>query len=156
MNTQVKKTVQANYSQELIAVVVAEYQSLIVAHKGDNKAVLQMLAEKHGKTIPSLRAKLASLKVYVSDKKSDEKTPAKGNDLMKYKKEEIASLIGDIIGQSLEGLEIAPKNTLLTLLLFLLKTNKLIQEKEDKINSLIQDMLANDEPIINDDVNDND
>lgn len=155
MTTQAKKAIQANYSQELIAVIVAEYQSLIVAHNGDNKYVLSLLAEKHGKTVPSLRAKLASLKVYVSDKKSDEKTPL-SSDVSKSKKEDIANAIGNILGQELQGLEVAPKNTLLALLAFLSKAGKLLQEKEDKINSLIAEMLAENEPAICDDLNDDD
>lgn len=139
-----KKPVVANYSAELIATLVAEYQSLIVAHKGDNSTVLKTLSEKHGKTVASLRAKLASLKVYVSaDKKADEKTPL-SSDVSKSKKEYIAQAISNIVGHDLQGLEVAPKNTLLSLLAFLLKASKLLQEKEDKINSLIAEMLEYD------------
>lgn len=140
MTTQAKKTVQANYSEALIVSIVAEYQALIITHKGDNKTVLSLLAEKHGKTVPSLRAKLASLKVYVSDKKSDEKTPI-SSDVSKAKKEDIANAIGNIVGQELQGLEVAPKTTLLALLAFLLNANKLLQEKEEKIESLISELL---------------
>lgn len=145
MTTQTKKAVQANYSEALIATIVAEYQSLIVANKGDNSAVLKTLSEKHGKTVPSIRAKLASLKVYVSaDKKADEKTPI-SYDVTKSKKEDIAQAISNIVEHELQGLEVAPKNTLLVLLAFLLKASKLLQEKEDKINSLIAEMLSNDD-----------
>ena len=80
--------------------------------------------------------------MYVSDKKSDDKTPTNGNDLTKSKKEDIAHAIGNIVGQELQGLEVAPKNTLLALLAFLLKASKLLQEREDKINALIADMLG--------------
>ena len=155
MTTQVKKTVQANYSEALIASIVSEYQSLIVANKGDNKTVLDLLSKKHGKTVASLRAKLASLKVYQSDKKSDEKTPL-ASDVTKSKKEDIAQAISNIVGQELQGLEVAPKNTLLALLAFLLKANKLLADREDKINSLIAELLSDDEPSIADDINDND
>lgn len=155
MTTQAKKTVQANYSQEMITAIVAEYQTAIVANNGDNKIVLSILSEKYGKTVPSLRAKLASLKVYQSDKKGDEKTPL-SSDVSKSKKEDIAQAISNIVGQDLQGLDVAPKNSLLTLLAFLLKANKLLQEKEDKINALIAEMLAENEPVIYDDLNDND
>ena len=141
MTTQAKKTVQANYTEALIATIVAEYKALIIDHKGDNKLVLDILSKKHGKTVPSLRAKLASLKVYVTDKKSDTKTPTNGNDLTKAKKEDIANAISNIVDSELQGLEVAPKNTLLALLAFLLKANKLLEEKEAKINALIAEML---------------
>lgn len=143
MTTQAKKAVVANYSEALIASIVAEYQSLIVAHKGDNSTVLKLLSEKHGKTVPSIRAKLASLKVYQSDKKSGEKTPL-ASDVSKSKKEDIATAISNIVGQDLQGLEVAPKTTLLNLLAFLLKASKLLEEKEEKIESLISELLHTD------------
>lgn len=144
MTTQVKKAVQANYSEALTIALVKDYHDFIVTHKGDNKTVLDLLAKKHGKTIHSIRAKLASLKVYQSEKKSDEKMPL-ASDVSKSKKEDIANTISDIVGQDLQGLEVAPKNTLLALLAFLLKASKMLQEKEDKISSLIAEMLESDE-----------
>lgn len=154
MATQTKKPVQANYSEALIAVLVSEYQALIVAQKGDNSSVLKILSEKHGKTVSSLRAKLASLKVYKSALTADNNAPVSGDKATK--KEDIANSISSIVGVELVGLEVATKATLQTLLTFLLKTNKLLQEREDKINSLISEMLAEDEPVIVDDINDND
>lgn len=138
-----KKPVQANYSEALIASIVTEYQSLIIAHNGDNKLVLSLLAEKTGKTVASLRAKLASLKVYVSDKKSA--TPI-SSDVTKSKKQDIVLAISNIVGQPLDGLEAAPKNTLLAI------AEKLLQQN-DKINDLIADLTAENEPAICDDLN---
>ena len=112
------------------------------------------MSEKHGKSVPSLRAKLSSLKVYISANSADTDKPIVGDKVTK--KEDIACAISDIIGQELTGLEAATKATLQTLLTFLLKVNKLLNEKEDKINSLIAEMLADDEPLFVDDINDND
>lgn len=137
MKTQ--KTVQANYSNELIAVVVAEYNALIVEHKGDNKLVLDLLSKKHGKSIPSLRAKLASVKAYKSPNNGDNAPAIVGDKATK--KEDIAQAISNIVGVELSGLEAATKTTLQTLLAFLLKANKLLEQREEKINSLINEML---------------
>lgn len=152
MKTQ--KTVQANYSAELVALIVAEYSALIVEHKGDNKLVLDLLSKKHGKSTPSLRAKLASVKAYISANNTDNKSVIVGDKIAK--KEDIANAISNIVGVELTGLEVATKATLQTLLTFLLKVNKLLTEKEAKINSLIAEVLAEDEPLVVDDINDND
>lgn len=136
-----QKTVQANYSAELIALIVAEYNALIVEHKGDNKQVLALLSEKHGKTVPSIRAKLSYLKVYKTANSADNApTVASGK---ATKKEDIAQTISAIVGHELVGLEAATKQALLDLLAFLLKANKLLAEKEAKIESLIAEMLEN-------------
>lgn len=125
-----KKTVQANYSQELIATIVAEYNTLIVAHKGDNKSVLAILSKTHGKTVPSLRAKLASLKVYQSSSTSSSSSSSVPS---KITKEQLAQSISKLVGVDLQGLEVAPKNTLLAI------AEKLL-EQNDKINDLINDL----------------
>ena len=141
MKTQ--KTVQANYTVELVSVIVAEYNALIVEHKGDNKIVLGLLSKKHGKTVASLRAKLASLKVYKSADNAEESTaPIVGDKIAK--KEDIVADIASIVGTELAGLEAATKATLQKLLTFLLKVNKLLSEKEEKINALIAEMLEDD------------
>lgn len=125
-----KKTVQANYSQELIAVITTEYQALIITHKGDNKTVLGILSEKHGKTVPSLRAKLASLKVYQSSSTS---TSTSSSTPSKITKEQLAQSISKLVGSDLQGLEVAPKQVLLAI------AEKLL-EQNDKINDLIKDL----------------
>lgn len=126
-----KKTVQANYSNELITAIIAEYSTLIITHKGDNKLVLDILSAKHGKTIASLRAKLASLKVYVSNKTSDTTTSVPS----KITKEQLTHSISKIVGQPLDGLEVAPKNALLAI------ADKLLVQN-DKINDLINDLTS--------------
>lgn len=140
MTTQ--KTVQANYSAELIALIVAEYNALIVEHTGNNKIVLDLLSKKHGKSVPSLRAKLASVKAYKSANNA-ENAPAVVSD-KSLKKEDIANAISNIVGVELTGLEAATKAALQSLLTFLLKVNKLLEQKEEKINSLIVEMLEDD------------
>lgn len=138
MKTQ--KTVQANYTAELIALIVSEYADLMAKHGNDNKIVLSLLSEKFGKSVPSLRAKLASLKVYVNANSADN-APSVGDKTAK--KEDIANAIASIVGKELNGLEAATKQALLDLLAFLLKANKLLAEKEAKIESLIAEMLEN-------------
>ena len=149
-----KKTVQANYSQELSSLIVSDYADLMAKNANDNKIVLQILSEKHGKSIPSLRAKLSSLKVYISPDKVNNNEPIA--DGKPVKKEEIANAISNIVGTELSGLEAATKAALQNLLTFLLKVNKLLNEKEAKIESLIAEMLADEEPYIVDDINDDD
>ena len=149
-----QKTVQTNYSAELSSLIVAEYAQLMGEYANDNKQVLSLLSEKYGKSVPSLRAKLASLKVYISADKVDNNEPIA--DGKPVKKEEIANAISNIVGTELSGLEAATKAALQNLLTFLLKVNKLLNEKEDKINSLIAEMLSDDEPLFVDDINDND
>ena len=148
-----KKTVQANYSQELSSLIVSDYADLMAKNANDNKIVLQILSEKHGKSIPSLRAKLSSLKVYISSDKVNNNEPIA--DGKPVKKEEIANAISNIVGTELSGLEAATKAALQNLLTFLLKVNKLLNEKEAKIESLIAEML-DEEPYIVDDINDDD
>ena len=148
-----QKTVQTNYSAELSSLIVAEYTQLMGEHANDNKQVLSLLSEKYGKSVPSLRAKLASLKVYMSADKVDNNEPIA--DGKPVKKEEIANAISNIVGTELSGLEAATKAALQNLLTFLLKVNRLLNEKEAKIESLIAEMLE-DEPYIADDINDDD
>lgn len=149
-----KKTVQANYSQELSSLIVSDYADLMAKNANDNKIVLQILSEKHGKSVASIRAKLASLKVYKTANNGNNNAPMVGDKATK--KEDIAQAISAIIGQELIGLEAATKATLQILLAYLLKVSKLIEEKEKKIESLIAEMLADDEPYIADDINDDD
>ena len=137
-----KKTVQANYSQELSSLIVSDYADLMAKNANDNKIVLQILSEKHGKSIPSLRAKLSSLKVYISPDKVNNNEPIA--DGKPVKKEEIANAISNIVGTELGGLEAATKAALQSILSYLLKTSKLMEEKEKKIDSLIEEMLADD------------
>lgn len=148
-----KKTVQANYSQELSSLIVSDYADLMAKNANDNKIVLQILSEKHGKSVASIRAKLASLKVYKTANSADTDKPIVGD--KPVKKEEIANAISNIVGTELSGLEAATKAALQNLLTFLLKVNKLLNEKEAKIESLIAEML-DEEPYIADDINDDD
>ena len=77
------KTVQANYTQEQVIAITAAYAA------GNS---LESIALSVGKSVPSVRAKLAALKVYVSKaKKADngisEKTPKENKDGLKSKLE---------------------------------------------------------------------
>lgn len=149
-----QKTVQANYTSELVSVIVAEYGDLMAKNGNDNKVVLPLLSAKHGKSIPSLRAKLASVKAYISPDKADNNAPVSADKAAK--KEDIAQAISNIVGVELNGLEAATKAALQSILTFLLKVNKLLEQKEAKINELIADLTEEGLYGISDDINDND
>lgn len=148
--TTATKVKQVNYSADVITNIVSDYQSAMTKAVDSglsivdaNKQVLTDLSVKHGKTVPSLRAKLASLKAYKSANNADNNAPISGNKATK--KEDLALTISNIVGVELVGLEVATKATLQTLLTFLLNVSKLIQEKDEKINSLVAEMLETDE-----------
>ena len=124
-----KKVVQANYSEDILLAIVAEYQAFIVDFPNDNNAILHTLADKYGKSVHSLRAKLSSLKVYVTTTH----TAASSNKSMT--KESLVNAIALIAGRDLVGLEVAPKTTLQTLFDF-------IRSQAAKIEQLAND-LAN-------------
>ena len=125
-----KKVVQANYSEQVLQAIVAEYQAFIVDFPNDNMAILNTLATKYGKSIHSLRAKLSSLKVYVT---ANHTTVAGSNKGMT--KEAIANAIALLVGRDLAGLEIAPKATLQTLYEF-------VRTQERKIEQLASDLAS--------------
>ena len=123
-----KKVVQANYSEDILLAIVAEYRAFIIDFPNDNHAILHTLATKYGKSVHSLRAKLASLKVYVT---ANHTTAAGSNKGMT--KEALVNAIAAIVGQDLSGLEVAPKATLQTLFDF-------IRSQAAKIEQLASDL----------------
>lgn len=127
MTTQAKKVVVANYSEAVLASLVKDYQDAYALNP-DNATILTALSTKYGKTVHSLRAKLSSLKVYKSATTATAKPTVTGQ-----KKEDIVNAISHIVGQELQGLEVAPKNTLLALLSF-------ASASRDKIAQLIDDL----------------
>lgn len=125
-----KKVIQANYSDDILQAIVAEYQAFIVDFPNDNMAILHTLATKYGKSVHSLRAKLASLKVYVT---ANHTTAAGSNKGMT--KEAIANAIAALVGRDLVGLEVAPKATLQTLYDF-------VRTQANKIEQLASDLAS--------------
>lgn len=111
----------ANYTEEQVTAIVAAYKA------GDS---LESIAASIGKSVPSVRAKLAALKVYVSKAKSEAKTSEKGGN-----KEALASLLSELVGVDLLNVEAASKAALLALI-------NAIKARDDKIQSLIDDMLG--------------
>lgn len=107
-----KKVVQANYSEDILQAIVAEYNAFIVDFPDDNNAILHTLATKYGKSVHSLRAKLASLKVY----KTANSLVVGANSNSKMTKESLVNAIALLISRDLVGLEVAPKATLQALL----------------------------------------
>lgn len=122
MTTQVK-TVATNYTSEQVVAITAAYAA------GDS---LETIAASVGKSVPSVRAKLASLKVYVSKTKTPEKT----DKAAKENKEALAKLLREMLGDSLLNIEAASKAALLALI-------NAIKTRDEKIQSLIADMLSN-------------
>lgn len=123
MTTQVK-TVAANYTETQVLAIVSQYKA------GDSLAAI---AASVGKSVPSVRAKLASLKVYVSKaaKSGDNNSPDKA---AKTNKEALASLLSDLVGVPLLNVEAASKAALIALI-------NAIKSRDEKIQSLIDDML---------------
>ncbi len=127
--TIVKKAVQANYSEEILQAIVAEYQAFIVDFPQDNAAIWHTPATKYGKSDHSLRAKLASLKLYVTANH----TPVSSNKGMT--KEALVKAIAVLVGHDLVGLEVAPKATLQALLDF-------TRAQASKIEQLASDLAS--------------
>lgn len=127
--TTAKKVVQANYSDDVLQAIVAEYQAFIADYPNDNTAILNTLATKYGKSVHSLRAKLSSLKLYVTANQ----TTAISNKGMT--KESLVNAIAAIVGHELAGLEVSPKATLQTLYDF-------IRSQAAKIEQLASDLVS--------------
>jgi hypothetical protein len=120
------KTVVTNYTADQVTAITAAYI------KGDS---LETIAANVGKSVPSVRAKLSQLKVYVSKaKKADngisEKTPKENKDGLKSKLE-------SLLGVELLNVESSSKQALLALINHINGLNA-------KIDSLIDDMLGDD------------
>lgn len=111
----------ANYTEDQCLTITAAYAA------GNS---LESIAASVGKSVPSVRAKLAALKVYVSKsaKPTSEKTPKENKDGLKSKLE-------SLLGCELLNIEAASKAALLALI------NAIVQ-RDNKIQSLIDDMLC--------------
>lgn len=114
----------ANYSADQIATITADYAA------GET---LEAIAASVGKSVPSVRAKLSSLKVYVSKSKKAET----GDKVLKENKEALASLLCELVGVSLLNIEAASKQALLALI-------NAIKQRDSKIESLVSDLLGED------------
>ena len=119
------KTVAANYSESQVLSIVAAYKA------GDS---LESIAASVGKSVPSVRAKLAALKVYVS--KAATKPENKGG--AKVNKEGLKAYLESLVGKDLLNVEAASKDALLLLI-------DAIKSRDDKIQGLIDDMLGESE-----------
>ena len=116
------KTVATNYTAEQVTAIVAAYKA------GDS---LESIAASVGKSVPSVRAKLASLGVYVSKTKTGDKIEKTD----KANKETLAAKLSELVGCSLLNVEAASKAALLALI-------NAIKSRDDKIQGLIDDMLC--------------
>lgn len=97
--TTLKKAVQVNYTADQVAAIIAEYKQ--GREEGLNNAViLEDLSAKYAKTVPSIRAKLAQVKAYITDKDTASKnTPTKA------KKSDIVEGLETLTGLSLASFE---------------------------------------------------
>jgi len=110
--TTTKKAIVANYTSDVIAAIVNDYN--LGRQKGqDNAAILADLSAKYGRTIPSLRAKLASLKVYVKDDATIANTSVKAT------KSQYVESLETLTGLKLDSLEAATKSQLQDLCLYI-------------------------------------
>ena len=112
----------ANYTEDQVLTITAAYAA------GDS---LESIAASVGKSVPSVRAKLAALKVYVS-KAATTKPENKG---AKVNKEGLKAYLESLVGKDLLNVEAASKDALLLLI-------DAIKSRDDKIQGLIDDMLC--------------
>ncbi len=115
----------ANYTEDQVTAIVAAYKA------GDS---LESIAASVGKSVPSVRAKLAALKVYVS--KAATTKPA--SEKTKINKEGLKAYLESLVGKDLLNIEAASKDALLALI-------NAIKARDDKIQGLIDDMLGESE-----------
>ncbi len=108
MTTQVK---QANYSNDTVNAIVDDYTKSVKEDGSNNSEVLNTLSKKYGKSVPSLRAKLAQLKVYIKAAPSEGEGKAKGQ-----KKEHLLEELELLVGEELPSLISATKKDLQTLI----------------------------------------
>ena len=120
--TTVKTLPAANYSEDQVTAIVSAYKA------GES---LENIAASVGKSVPSVRAKLSALKVYVS--KAATKSENKGG--AKVNKEGLKAYLESLLGVELLNIEAASKQALLALI-------NAIKARDDKIQSLIDDMLC--------------
>ena len=120
--TTVKTLPAANYSAEQVTAITAAYLQGVS---------LEDIAASVGKSVPSVRAKLAALKVYVS-KAATTKPENKG---AKVNKEGLKAYLESLVGKDLLNIEAASKDALIILI-------NAIKERDSKIESLINDMLG--------------
>lgn len=113
---------EANYSQDQVLSITSQYLA------GET---LEDIAASVGKSVPSVRAKLSSLKVYVSKSKKAET----GDKVLKENKEALATKLAELVGCPLLNVEAASKAALLALINHINGLNA-------KIDSLITDMLG--------------
>lgn len=110
--TTAKKAIVANYTQDAISTIVTDYTQGR-ANGLDNTTILLDLSSKYGRTIPSIRAKLASLKVYVKDEATIASTSVKAT------KSQYVESLETITGLKLDSLESATKAQLQDLCLYI-------------------------------------
>ena len=120
--TTVKTLPAANYSAEQVTAITAAYLQGVS---------LEDIAASVGKSVPSVRAKLAALKVYVS-KAATTKPENKG---AKVNKEGLKAYLESLVGKDLLNIEAASKDALLLLI-------DAIKQRDEKIQGLIDDMLC--------------
>lgn len=124
--TTTKKAIVANYTSDVIAAIVAEYTQGR-ANDLDNTAILLDLSSKYGKSIPSIRAKLASLKVYVKDETTIANTSVKAT------KSQYVESLETLTGLKLDSLEAATKSQLQDLALYVDDLKATIHELKARI-----------------------
>lgn len=137
MTATTPKTVVANYSETVLAVILADYK----AGKAEGKAnadILEAISDKVKKTVPSLRAKLSSLKVYVADNATDKPVDGKSGGVTK---EQLAEKLRAITGSPMMNLEAASKTALQELILAISNRDKQIADLNKKVDDLVAELL---------------
>lgn len=119
-------TKKANYSADQVAAIISDYK------KGRedglaNAVILVDLSAKYGKTIPSIRAKLAQVKAYIKDADTSDK------DTTKTKKSDIVQELEALTELSLDSLEAATKSQLQDLCLYVDDLKATIHELKGRL-----------------------
>ena len=124
--TTAKKAIVANYTSDAVSTIVNDY-NLGRQNGQDNSAILAQLSAKYGRTIPSIRAKLASLKVYVKDETTIANTSVKAT------KSQYVESLEALTGLKLTSLEAATKAELQDLALYVDDLKATIHELKSRI-----------------------
>lgn len=119
-------TKKANYSADQVSAIIADYK------KGRedglaNAVILVDLSAKYGKTIPSIRAKLAQVKAYIKDADTSDKGTTKA------KKGDIVQELEALTELSLDSLEAATKSQLQDLCVYVDDLKATIHELKGRL-----------------------
>lgn len=135
--TTTPKAIVANYSEEVLAIIIADYKAGKQSGK-QNADILAEIAKKVKKTVPSLRAKLSSLKVYQADNTAGKPAEGKAGGT---NKEQLADKLRTLTGSPLANIDAGSKTALQELILAIVNRDKQISDLNQKVDDLVTELL---------------